>query len=222
MWDRSRQGAGMRFSPGLFQPCERILIVGGNSRKVGKTALLVDILRAFPGSGQVAVKISSHSHGECPLNGPSCSCGPEEHPFSLQKEGDPAGKGDTSRFLAAGAERAILLSVKEGRLAQALPALGEMLAGANRVLFESNTISLFLTDACYLALLDPRKLDFKSSLQATLPLVDAFVLRSPQLARHWPRTYVEAVKERPQFLYPLGSPFPVILRSLICKRFVPL
>ncbi|MGB2890776.1 MAG: hypothetical protein WBC04_24040 [Candidatus Acidiferrales bacterium] len=211
----------MRFSLSLFQPCERILVVGGNSRKVGKTALLVDILRVFPASGRVAVKISSHSHGECPLNGPSCACGPEEHPFSFREEGDPAGTGDTSRFLAAGAERAILLGVKEGRLARALPALGEMLAGANRVLFESNTISLFLSEACYLAVLDARKLDFKSSLQATLPLVDAFVLRSPLATRHWPRTCVEAVKERPQFLYPGGSPFPVILQSLIRKRFVP-
>lgn len=210
----------MPVSASLFQPCDRILVVGGNSRKVGKTALLIDILRAFPAPGQVAVKISSHSPGDCPVNGPSCSCGPDEHTFSFREDGGPTPQGDTSRFLAAGAERAVLLGAKEGRLTDGLPLLSRILAGADRVVFESNTIARFLRHACYLAVMDPQKLDFKSSLARTLSLVDVFVLRSPLTACHWPTAYLDAVRQRARFLYPKASPFPAVLAQAIRKRFV--
>jgi hypothetical protein len=219
MWKRSRQPPRELLSDGFFQPCDRILVVGGNCSKVGKTSLLVDILRTFPVPGQVAVKISTHSHGDCPVNGPRCSCGPEEHTFSFLNEAGPPTEGDTARFLAAGAQCAILLRTKQGRLAEALPPLFQMVTGADRLFFESNTIAPFLRHAFYLAVLDPRKIDFKASLAATLPLVDAFVLASPLTAARWPAAYLEVIEERARFLRPHRSPLPVVLKHRIRGHF---
>ncbi len=61
------------------------IAVGGNARKAGKTSVICAILRALPEAGWTAIKISPHAHA-------------------------PAAGGDTARFLAAGARRALLLA----------------------------------------------------------------------------------------------------------------
>jgi Molybdopterin-guanine dinucleotide biosynthesis protein len=40
-----------------------IVVVGGQSRKVGKTTVVCEILRATPERGWIAIKISPHAHG---------------------------------------------------------------------------------------------------------------------------------------------------------------
>ncbi len=62
-----------------------LIAVGGNSRKAGKTGVICALIRAIPEADWTAIKISPHTH-EAPGSG-----------------------GDTGRFLAAGARRALLL-----------------------------------------------------------------------------------------------------------------
>ena len=47
----------------------RLLVVGGHTRNIGKTALVVDLIRAFPEAAWTAVKITQYGHGVCSISG---------------------------------------------------------------------------------------------------------------------------------------------------------
>jgi hypothetical protein len=93
-----------------------VLAVGGMRRKAGKTTLVETILRAFPDACWTAVKISSHPHGKLTAGMKELACGRSPASFRLSEDKQtrlPRYPGDTGRFLAAGAERALLLEADE-------------------------------------------------------------------------------------------------------------
>jgi hypothetical protein len=105
-----------------------IVVVGGSSRGVGKTALVCGLIAALPEFRWIAVKITSHEHG---------------NPRPLWEESN-AGQGtDTSRYLAAGAGRALLLTAQPDELGPVvcpwLQSLREQEPLAH-VIFESNRV----------------------------------------------------------------------------------
>jgi hypothetical protein len=116
----------------------RILVVGGLSRKAGKTSVIESILYAFSGYLWTAVKISSHLH-DSPRGGKlltrgliweqsaerGAKVGPAD--FRLWEETASNSATDTGRFLAAGASRALLLEVDDTHLADAVVNLLELL-----------------------------------------------------------------------------------------------
>ncbi len=195
----------------------RILVVGGHTRNIGKTALVVDIIRAIPDANWTAIKITQYGHGVCSINGEHCGCAPAEHPFSLDEEHDRSNKSDTSRFLVAGAARALWLRTKQGQLAAAMPALREALAAAGNVIIESNSLLGFIRPALYLSVLDPAQADFKASAQRFLDAADAFVMRSGGAAG-WLGVPQSLIVHKPCFHQPLGQALPPDLLSLIRLR----
>jgi hypothetical protein len=204
----------------------RTLIVGGHTRNIGKTALVVDILRAFPEAGWTAVKITQYAHGVCAVNGENCDCAPSDHSAAVDEEQDRSKRTDTSRFLAAGASRAFWVRTKQGRLAEALPLLRKALPSAGNVILESNSVLYFLRPDLYLVVLDPRQSDFKDSARQFLDRADAFVLRSPLECGAWAGSseVPSGVSPRllegsPCFLQPLGGALPEPLLALIASRF---
>ncbi len=208
-----------RFAFGYIdQPSGRILVVGGNARKCGKTSLAVAIMHSFPDAHWVAVKISSHVHGGCPIHGASCACGTNVHTFAFNEERKSIGGTDTSRFLAAGATRALWLQVKPGRLADAWPRLCSELEGASHVILESNTAASFLRTFLYLVVLDLRRPDFKSSLISTIDLTDAFILRA-SLRCDRPQIDLRQLRRSASFIRTLGSGLSAGLRQFILRRF---
>ena len=98
----------------------RYLVVGGHTRSIGKTALVVDLIRAFPGAEWTAVKITQYGHGVCSEHGEPCDCASATHPAILDEERDRSGRTDTSRFLVAGARRSFWLRTRQGDLAQGM------------------------------------------------------------------------------------------------------
>jgi len=197
----------------------RTMVVGGHSRNIGKTALVVDLIRAFPEARWTAVKITQYGHGVCSINGEACGCAPDEHAFALDEEFDRNNRTDTSRFLVAGAVRSLWLRTKQGRLAEALPLLREGLLGAGNVLVESNALLQYFWPDLYLAVLDPAVEDFKPSARRFLDLVDALVLRSPLSASAWPDVSPRLLAAKPRFLQPLGQPLPAELADFVRRRF---
>jgi hypothetical protein len=155
-----------------------LVVVGGQCRKVGKTALVVDLIRAFPRAHWTAVKITPYTEAECPVRGAGCGCTAKQHTFAIRAESDRSGETDTSRFLVAGAERALWVQTKEGRLADALAPLAALLAEAGNVIVESDAIVRFWKPDLFLTVLDPRNEDFKASARAVRRFADAFVARS--------------------------------------------
>src|ERR1700684_3040820 len=113
----------------------RVIVVGGHTRSIGKTQLVCDVIAAFPEANWVAGKITQYGHGVCAQNGHDCDCAPDEHVCALSWEHSAETGTDSSRFLAAGAERSFWLRTKQGFLAEGLPilrqALGEIATGEN-------------------------------------------------------------------------------------------
>lgn len=90
----------------------KLVVVGGQCRNLGKTSLVCEMVRELADLDWTAVKIEQSKPGDCPVDGRSCGCGADEHGFVILEERDAAGRGDSSRFLAAGAARSLWVRVK--------------------------------------------------------------------------------------------------------------
>jgi molybdopterin-guanine dinucleotide biosynthesis protein len=213
----------------------RFLVVGGHTRSIGKTALVEDLIRAFPEAHWTAVKITQFGHGICSQNGESCGCAVDEHTVAMDSEIDPARGTDSSRFLAAGATRSFWLRTKQGRLAEGMPLLRSAFsasandhqpASVQNAIIESNSVLQFLQPALYLVVLDASKLDFKDSTRLSLDRADAFILRNigegeanPTKTPPWAGVAPSLLGNRPIFSQGLGDPLPGALTSLVRERF---
>jgi len=196
----------------------RYLVVSGHARGVGKTALVVDVIRAFPEAAWTVVKVSPHGHGawpDPPQAGRRKVAKPE---VVLQEERDRRGRTGGSRALAAGARRAFWLRTREGCLLEGMRKLRPKLDGSEYVVFESNAVLHVVGPQLCLMVLDPAVQDFKESARKCLSCVDAFVARSP-LGGGGRRQFPEEVPgSRPIFLQRLGEPLPEGLVLLIRNR----
>lgn len=198
----------------------RILAVGGHTRNIGKTSLVVDLIHAFPEAEWTAVKITQHGHGSFADNGENSGGDLCERAAALDEEHDRSNRTDTSRFLAAGAAHAVWLRVKLGHLEEGLALLRAELERPGNIILESNTALQFLKPSLYLLVLDPLREDFKTTARSALPHADAFVLRSPLKASPWRGVPQELLEARPKFLQPLGEPLPAGLRDFVRERFI--
>jgi hypothetical protein len=160
-----------------------IIVVGGQSRSVGKTSVVAGLLEALPAHRWTAFKITQFGHGRCSLNGKVCQCATADHRWAISEENEPSGRSDTSRFLRAGAKRVFWVRTQQGRLADAVPAIRRHLAEAENALLESNSIVQFIRPDLYLTVLDPEVEDFKISAQALLDRADALILHRRKGAR---------------------------------------
>ena len=154
----------------------KMVVVGGNSRNIGKTAVVAGLIRALPHYDWTAIKLTQYGHGVCAADGKDCDCAPDEHPFAVTEETDRSGESDTSRFLVAGARRALWVRVRMGMLETVLPALRQAIAGEDSVILESNSILRFYQPTVYLTVLDPARQDFKESAREFLERADAVLM----------------------------------------------
>jgi hypothetical protein len=177
------------------------IVVGGHTRNIGKTQLVVEILRAFPQICWTAAKITQFGHGLCSVNGDQCHCAVDEHRFAIQEERDPGGRGDTCRMLAAGARRVFWVRAKQGCLEEAMPHFRRRVAGAENLIVESNTLLHFMQPDLYLPVLDFSRRDFKASSRAFLDRADAYVLLAPPGTRPaWEGIPLQPLEQRPVFI----------------------
>ncbi len=150
-----------------------LIVVGGQSRKVGKTSAVASLISALPEYEWLAAKISQHGHDVC--SGGECDCVTADHAAAITEEWDRSGKTDTSRFLVAGAARALWVRTQPGHLADAMPRLREEMGKARNVIIESNSVMEFVKPDLYLVVLDPATEDFKESVRKYLDRSDAVV-----------------------------------------------
>lgn len=141
------------------------IVVGGHARKVGKTAVAAGIIAAFSRFPWTAVKMTSHQHADA---------SPAE-PFTIQEEADRTGHSDTSRFLVAGAARALWVRAREDGLDAAVQQLLPTIHADPFVIIESNRILQFFRPDVYIVVLHYDVEDFKSSARETLHQADAIV-----------------------------------------------
>jgi hypothetical protein len=170
-----------------------LIVVGGQSRSVGKTSVVAGLIAALQQYQWSAFKISQHRHG------PAAA----DQAWAIDEEKDASGDSDTSRFLAAGAARAWLVRVEAGKLAEAVPMIRQRLAEPRHAIVESNSIMDFLRPDLYLTVIDPSAGDFKASAQEFLVLADAVILQRPtadkELLHSWMGIPLESLERRPVF-----------------------
>jgi len=247
----------------------KLVVVGGQGRKVGKTSVISGLIRGLPTLAWTAVKISHHDDdigsqdqpsgddlpvsapiwdvgpglpsallgdGErsrtvaparvAPRGGPTIDLGHHDLPapleFLLSEEEDPGGHGDTSRFLAAGARRALWLRARGGKLAQALPGLLAALEGDEHVIIESNSILAFLKPAVFLVVLAESRRELKASVWQFLGRADALVTVGPDLQlRPWPATSLQMPEDKPIFPVLVGEWSNPALCRFVGERLAP-
>src|SRR5579859_2197360 len=127
-----------------------LVVIGGHSRSVGKTSVVASLISALPEFQWTAIKITQYGHGICSANGEACDCSTADHSWAISEEHDRSGESDTSRFLAAGAQRALWVRTGQGRLAEAMPTLRDRIEKATNVIIESNSVLKFLRPNLYL------------------------------------------------------------------------
>ncbi len=155
-----------------------LIVVGGHTRNIGKTSVVAGLIAAIPEARWTAVKITQFGHGVCSSDGEPCECAvvDPEHPFAITEETDPAGRTDTGRFLAAGAERSYWVRTAAGQLGHALPDLRRILDTSQHVIAESNSILQFFKPDLYFAVMDFAAGDFKPTSLQYLDRADALIV----------------------------------------------
>lgn len=190
-------GAGSRMPGAEFVA---IVVIGGHSRSVGKTSVVAGLIAALPEFDWTAIKITQYGHGVCSADGAPCDCATADHTWAISEELDQSGESDTSRFLLAGAVRAFWVRTEQGRLAEAMPAVRERIAGSRNVILESNSVLRFLRPDLYVTVLDPAKEDFKSSAREFLDRAGAVILHEGAAQEAgWQSVSLKPVAERPVF-----------------------
>jgi len=177
-----------------------IVVVGGHSRSVGKTSVVAGLISALRDFDWTAVKITQYGHGVCSANGAPCDCATADHSWAISEEKSHAGDSDTSRFLLAGAARALWVRTEQGRLAEAMPALRQRLEHSRHVMVESNSVLKFMRPDLYLTVLDPGTEDFKNSAREFLDRADAVILHDgSKTGSAWQSVSLKPLAERPVF-----------------------
>ena len=198
-----------------------IVVIGGHSRSVGKTSVVAGLISALREYDWTAVKITQYGHGVCSANGAPCDCATADHSWAITEEKDRGGESDTSRFLVAGARRALWVRSEQGRLAEAMPALRQQIDRSHNVIVESNSVLKFLRPDLYLTVLDPGTEDFKTSAREFLDRAGAVILHDGSGAA-WHGVSLKPVAEKPVFRIappPYVTPEIVeFVRSRIAER----
>ncbi len=189
-----------------------LIVIGGHSRSVGKTSVVAGLIAALPEFAWTAVKITQYGHGICSAHGEPCDCATNDHSWAITEERDRSGESDTSRFLVAGAKRALWVRTEQGRLAEAIPDLRQRIEGAAHVIIESNSVLKFLRPDLYIPVLDPATADFKNSAREFLDRAAAIILHESDGVA-WRDLSLKPVKDRPLFrIHPPPYVTPEIVR----------
>ncbi len=145
-----------------------ILVIGGASRKIGKTSVGAGIVRELASFGWGAVKITHHA----------------EHGASLEEERAPAAN-DSGRYLAAGARQSWVLRCTDAAMAEAKRMVEPLLAMQPNTIIESNRIVEHIEFDLYLLVVDPASPPLKESARRLLDRAGAFVLVNRAEAGEW-------------------------------------
>ena len=175
-----------------------LVVIGGHSRNVGKTSVVANLIAALPEFHWTAMKITQYGNEICSRDGKPCHCATEDHSWAISEEKVRSGETDTSRFLAAGAERVWWVRTQQGHLAEAMPSVRKLLSDSKNAILESNSILKFLKPDLYLTVLDPNTEDFKQSAQEFLDRAAAVIMHR-SIGSNWQGVSLKPIAQRRVF-----------------------
>src|SRR5690348_13981481 len=168
-----------------------LIMVGGQTKNVGKTTLICNIMAAFPRVRWTAVKISHHGH--VPQD---CEMVKEGAGWTLWQQSPTNDHSDTARFLKSGADRGLLVQTDNRSLREACASLEPEFSAATAVIVESSSAAEFFDHDLLLILLDAAQDDFKESTRQQLECADAFLVRNSDLGG---KERIGRVNQKPVF-----------------------
>jgi hypothetical protein len=147
-----------------------IVVVGGSTKDIGKTALVCAMISGLSEFGWTAVKITGHNYEL----GPFLSRQASEHSDPIfWEETVPGQETDTARYLAAGARRALLVTRPGPEMP--IDEIRAALKGDRNIIFESNRIIDAVEPNVCIALLSVEIKDAKPSFYRLMRKADALV-----------------------------------------------
>jgi len=155
-----------------------LIVVGGQTKNIGKTTLICNIIAAFRQFHWSAVKISLHFHDP-----DDCELLAQGSGWSIWQQRSAESKSDTARFLKAGAERALLVRADGEHLQKTCATLQEQFSIRNWIVESSSAATCLDADLSVL-IVDPAQTDFKNSAQKQLASADVLAVRGMKDAEH--------------------------------------
>lgn len=199
-----------------------VVVVGGHTRNIGKTSVVAGLIAAMPELEWTAFKITQFGHGVCSANGEPCDCETADHTIAISEERERSSGTDSSRYLAAGAERSLWVRTRVGQLADAMPRLRREISIAKNAIVESNSILRFLQPDLFISVLDPGTADFKDSAKRYLDRADAVVLVGEGIERPlWQGISLRLIARAQQFTGREGEYCSPELRDFVRRRLEP-
>jgi hypothetical protein len=183
-----------------------IVAIGAHSRKVGKTSIVCELLRATPEVDWTAVKISANRRGLAAGS-------------AIEEETVAAPSCDTGRFLVAGAKRSIWIRAADSQMRAAAEAVERIVEHGGHTVIESNRIVEWLEPDLYALALDSSNPDFKESARRLFDRADAYIAR-PRFLRHprWPHLPLENFSRKPVYEFHPPSYAPAGLIADLRQR----
>ena len=156
----------------------RSVMIGSTARNTGKTEFACALIRSLGRNHPVhAAKVTTIYEGRttCVRGGEGCGvCTSMEGDLMITEELDRERSKDTSRMLAAGAERVWWLRVREGCVAAAAHGLAGMVPPGGVLVFESNSLRKVCEPDLFFMLGNPAR-GIKESARAVLNDADRIV-----------------------------------------------
>ncbi|MES2394288.1 MAG: hypothetical protein V4555_21835 [Acidobacteriota bacterium] len=177
-----------------------IVVVGGHTRNIGKTSVVAGLIAAMPEMRWTAIKITQFGHGVCSADGKPCECVTADHTIAISEEHSATTGTDSSRYLKAGAEKAYWVRTRQGQLHEAMPRVRQLIAAADNVVIESNSVLRFLHPDVSLTVMDPAVADFKASAMRYLDRADALVVSGQaDMVDAWDGVSAAMLASKPHF-----------------------
>ncbi len=200
-----------------------VVVVGGHTRNIGKTSVVAGLIAALREFRWTAIKITQYGHGICSANGEECDCATADHTIAVSEERDRTSGTDSSRYLAAGAAHSFWVRTQQGELHEAMPRVRKLIAGAENVIVESNSVLRFLQPDLALSVLDPAVKDFKPSALRYLDRADALVMPvSSSRETGWEGVSPQLVARKRRFLFAAPVYCPPALTEYVREALLAL
>lgn len=157
-----------------------MLMIGSSGRNAGKTEFACSLIEKFaPDHPVVGVKVTAirSKDGACPRGGKGCGvCTSLEGDYCLTEEVDTTSGKDTSRLLAAGAQRVFWMRVLRSRLDDGVRALLESAGRDCLLICESNSMREAVVPGLFIMIRDAASGQYKESAAAVSRYADRTIV----------------------------------------------
>lgn len=152
----------------------KMIIIGGASRNVGKTELVCGLVRRFASIHDVvSLKISGINPGSEPFHG---NHEPPPGKFHLMEETNRDGVKDSSKMLLAGASKSYYLRTKDEFLHEAMEYFFSLVDKDSVIISESITLRRIIKPGLFVLVKGKKEESVKKSLGEVLHLVDLTIV----------------------------------------------